>query len=569
MMRLVLLTVLISSALGCGWDPLGICKGAKSAIKKEIRGLKDVTEDVKEAALNVTDHFFDQLNDTFANVESAVLRIESTLKNDTEALVNFTLTEVKQVTDQIIDKLEELVGKSVKEVTAALDHIIQAATKLEQDIFSRTTSIMHQFESFVWQALCTTQGIISQLQIFIAGMPGGGHSNKDDCDCLHEAAVFAADTCTTGCNCQHSIITGDYKCPCSLASWATTEDQNAFYAIRCKALKEIDTGLKQNRSLDWVVSKLGSIKDLGEKLHCYHWKTPSIGDWYATQVLNLNEQIYVLQHPFEQRAVAPVAISAPGAGVAEDSSKLALLVERQGAMLEQQGIAIAALQAEVTALKRLPVPRIVPQQRRLTQGCGTALECWTEALEQLEQAEALVNTVLNKTEQAEKDLDAAKTAFEHKYDGEIKVFNMDSCPDGWKEVEAMKGYLLVGRPQDGTTGTVINGALTKDEKCRVGPHGHDVSVSDNGHGHGVHDPGHSHQFSFGGGHKTSQGLPRDGNPGSNFKFEANVGGSQTSISVETAKANIAVSVKDTSSEGYPLAYVLLCQRVAMPEPFQI
>ena len=77
--------------------------------------------------------------------------------------------------------------------------------------------------------------------------------------------------------------------------------------------------------------------------------------------------------------------------------------------------------------------------------------------------------------------------------GELKIFHTDACTSGWTEVESLKGYLLMARPKNGTTGTVVNSPLSKDEKFRVGTHTHSVTVTDPGHGHGITDPGHSHQ----------------------------------------------------------------------------
>ena len=48
------------------------------------------------------------------------------------------------------------------------------------------------------------------------------------------------------------------------------------------------------------------------------------------------------------------------------------------------------------------------------------------------------------------------------------IFHTDACPIGLSEVESLKGYMLMGRPKNGTTGTVINSPLSKDEKARVG-----------------------------------------------------------------------------------------------------
>ena len=118
----------------------------------------------------------------------------------------------------------------------------------------------------------------------------------------------------------------------------------------------------------------------------------------------------------------------------------------------------------------------------------------------------------------------------------------------------MVGWGDVGRPDKGTAGTQLNHPLKNGEKARVGPHSHGVTLTDNGHGHSISDPGHSHHLgiqeysgnTIGGGEHTGMGS-------------SNTDASPTGISIDSAKSNIDISVDETTSEGYPLAYVLLCQ----------
>ena len=145
--------------------------------------------------------------------------------------------------------------------------------------------------------------------------------------------------------------------------------------------------------------------------------------------------------------------------------------------------------------------------------------------------------------------------------GELRLFNNDTCPPGWVEAEVTKGYVLVSRPKDASAGVVLNSPLANGERWRVGPHTHDATVTDPGHGHGVNDPGHKHSGIIGitndkeYNHYTERQLDRqfvdkDTNPAS------------TGISVKSAKSGVGVTVEAAKSEGYPLAYVLLCQRNA-------
>lgn len=131
--------------------------------------------------------------------------------------------------------------------------------------------------------------------------------------------------------------------------------------------------------------------------------------------------------------------------------------------------------------------------------------------------------------------------------GELRVFHTDECPPGWEESELTKGYLLVGRPSGGNSGTQINMALRNNEKSRVGPHLHEVEVTDPGHSHGTNiwndrwdkpDPG-PHNFA-----KWTSGAFHD-----------------PEIQTESSKTSVSVSVKPSIGEGYPLSYVLICQKV--------
>jgi len=146
--------------------------------------------------------------------------------------------------------------------------------------------------------------------------------------------------------------------------------------------------------------------------------------------------------------------------------------------------------------------------------------------------------------------------------GELKMFHADACPAGWAEVESLKGYLLMGRPKDGTTGTVVNSPLSKNDAFRVGPHTHGVKVTDNGHGHGITDRGHGHSFGYGGGHSGGNDGPRDGFNGNDMTYHSPTSSATTGIAVNSAKSGVGVTVDTTGSEGYPFAYVLLCQRIS-------
>jgi hypothetical protein len=152
--------------------------------------------------------------------------------------------------------------------------------------------------------------------------------------------------------------------------------------------------------------------------------------------------------------------------------------------------------------------------------------------------------------------------------GELKMVNADECPPGWVEFNKTQGYLLTGRPKGGETGATINRPLGVGEKGRTPEHSHEVAVQDLGHAHVtvVNDPGHSHHYD---GHsQVIHGGPQQvlSTPGGEYRFPGTKDAStrnKTGIIVDTlpAKSNIEVSLTaNEDGEGYPLVYVLVCQR---------
>lgn len=63
----------------------------------------------------------------------------------------------------------------------------------------------------------------------------------------------------------------------------------------------------------------------------------------------------------------------------------------------------------------------------------------------------------------------------------VMYFNSASCPSGWTEFTAARGFYLVGLPSGGTLNAVVGTALTDMENRAVGQHTHTVT-----------DPGHLH-----------------------------------------------------------------------------
>merc|ERR1719323_960115 len=191
---------------------------------------------------------------------------------------------------------------------------------------------------------------------------------------------------------------------------------------------------------------------------------------------------------------------------------------------------------------------------RAQDDCGSPRDCYTQAISKLNEARAEIKDKANMA--AVQFLIDARTQEEQVQTQELKVFYGDRCPNGWMEADVTKGYMLVGRPQGGKTRTRINAAFTNGEKSRVVPHGHQAIVTDRGHSHTITDPGHSHSFGVHGDYKGYH----QGGVWTDFEAYGTTSTEKTGVTAVSGKANIAVSVGDAHGEGYPLVYVLLCQR---------
>ena len=224
-------------SIGCSWwDPLGVCAAAEAAVCKLLDALPGIIDEVKEAVMQVVDDLFNKISVVMEKFEAAVLRIEKQAADDAKKLIAQVEAAIKSVTDVIVAKVEELISKSVAEITAACEAIIADVSSLVDSIFSQVTTVLHDFEQFVWKALCTGEGMIKQIELFISA--SSMTKNLDACECVHDAAVWAVDSCADTCTCAKGIFR-PYKCSCDATSWATIEDQNLYYAIRCKAEKEV------------------------------------------------------------------------------------------------------------------------------------------------------------------------------------------------------------------------------------------------------------------------------------------------------------------------------------------
>jgi hypothetical protein len=135
-------------------------------------------------------------------------------------------------------------------------------------------------------------------------------------------------------------------------------------------------------------------------------------------------------------------------------------------------------------------------------------------------------------------LDAALVGAAAARTGQLRLFFEErACPDGWTEPSALRGYMLVARPEGGRAGTRFNAPLRHDERGRVGPHGHAVTVTDPGHAHatGVYLRGNNKQ------------MP-----------QAEPNSDDGSVRTEEAVTGIGVTVRNSTGEHYPIVHVLAC-----------
>jgi archaellum component FlaC len=209
-----------------------VCDAGEQAVEDLLDAIPGITEEVKDAAMQVVDEFYNKIGDVMEKFEAAVLRIEKQSVDDAKKLITLVEASIKNVTDHIVDKVEELISKSVSEITAACEAIIKDVSKLVDSIFSQVTSVLHDFEQFVWQALCTGEGMIKQLELFISA--SSMTKNHDDCECIHDAVVWAVDSCADSCTCRRDLFQ-PCRCSCGVSGWATVEDQNLYYAHRVAA----------------------------------------------------------------------------------------------------------------------------------------------------------------------------------------------------------------------------------------------------------------------------------------------------------------------------------------------
>jgi hypothetical protein len=153
--------------------------------------------------------------------------------------------------------------------------------------------------------------------------------------------------------------------------------------------------------------------------------------------------------------------------------------------------------------------------------------------------------------------------------GELKMFNAEECPPGWVEFNKTQGYLLTGRPKGGETGTTINRPMDVGEEGRSPEHSHEVGVTDLGHTHTmvVNDPGHNHGSNV----ETNDchcytasgnnGVAYNEQPPHWMPIQTKVNKTGIVVDALPTKSNIQVSLtSNEDGEGYPLVYVLICQR---------
>jgi len=149
-------------------------------------------------------------------------------------------------------------------------------------------------------------------------------------------------------------------------------------------------------------------------------------------------------------------------------------------------------------------------------------------------------------------------------DGELRIFHADACPEGWVEFNRTQGFMLTGRPKNGTTGMTYNRPFDAGEAGRMPSHSHEATVVDPGHNHdmALHDPGHTHSYKWMG---TQTSVKHDGYDSAAAATTGTTTKSVTGITVDSlpAKSSVSVSINaNEAGEHFPLVYILVCQRAA-------
>lgn len=183
----------------------------------------------------------------------------------------------------------------------------------------------------------------------------------------------------------------------------------------------------------------------------------------------------------------------------------------------------------------------------------TMPQCIVEAIEELATAQA-------ELKQVQADLAAAVST----ESSSLKLFNAAACPPGWEESPLTKGYVLVGRPDGATTGTQLNRAFAVGEQGRFGPHAH--TVKDAGHTHlaAASAVPHVHQIVAGSNMCTlpiCTPRPFFVDTASYSSWASPTGPGPATVTVANAPSLSNVQVDAGSGEHYPLAYMLVCQKV--------
>ncbi len=143
--------------------------------------------------------------------------------------------------------------------------------------------------------------------------------------------------------------------------------------------------------------------------------------------------------------------------------------------------------------------------------------------------------------------------------GAVMYFNLPECPDGWTELTAAQGRVIVGLPDSGTLGAAVGTPLSDQENRAVGQHthtlddpGHGHTVSDPGHSHVVNDPGHNHSINDPGHTHTiwqdgndDYGEPPSADCGLERDWTQETSSSTTGISINSSTTGISLGSNTT------------------------
>merc|ERR1712086_981893 len=528
-------TTPVSAGSGCGMDILGICNAAKT-LAPVIDNLPD---HIRAAAEAVADRLFNvDLPPAIDKMTAAAKALEDRAEHDYEEALNATSKAVYELAKKALALTEQLAANVTKDVEAVVQEVQTAISqdidKLFTDIDNSVNKLLTRLEDDGKELFCAVESWMNTFQNTIST-----YFSAQDCQCVQKMLELNPGI-AQDCECTSCFhIAGFYpKCSSKPLGFAfdSYHSKMKYDFLKCHQEKPIDW---QTWTVDQILSQLGTLQAAALGFRCLEDMNPGstiVRDYFSDEYTNISYTIDVWRNT--------------GA-----SQQLNL---RQSAPVYHAAAESTNVVAQVT-----PIVENTHASTGADSCAGkTIQQCVTDAMAQLQQAQKALQQAQQQFATSVPPLQAAVKDLAIAINPSLQMFNLKSCPTGWREVTSSQGYVLVSRP-DGVTPGAHNGqkALSANETGRVGPHSHAAQVTDNGHSHSVVDPGHSHTVRFGGGQQGNDGSITDGYPGDNGVYAADAQNAPTGITMDPSQSSITVDINSSTDPHYPLMYMLLCEKV--------